>query len=59
MTEGMQSQYMLTAMVAMHAIINKLPATEDSDFPSAVADGAADYASALMERLHGDDWQSR
>lgn len=58
MSEGREKQYFLACLLAMHAIVNKLPPAEDSiDFPEAAAAGATDYANALMEAVYGDDWK--
>ena len=47
----------VAALVAMHAIITKAPLEEDSELPTLIASGAADYADQLITALYGDDSQ--
>ena len=53
--EDHESMRFIAALVAMRAIIMKVPAEADSDLPRAVTAGAVDYADNLLAQLYGDD----
>lgn len=56
-SEDLESMRFVAALVAMHAIITKAPLEEDSELPTLIASGAADYADQLITALYGDDSQ--